>query len=96
MEHIAMNATALLPALAMAMASALVLAPAQVQAANADNPYGNVDHSNDRGNDTGDSKVEGLNKGQLNQNYSGPSEMRAPSQGSGVVLQPGAPQPAPR
>jgi hypothetical protein len=31
-------------------------------------PYTNVDHRN-RGNDTGDSQIEKLNQGQLDQNY---------------------------
>jgi hypothetical protein len=35
-------------------------------AANANNPYGNVDHRNDAGNDTGDSRVDALNQAQLN------------------------------
>ncbi len=34
-------------------------------AANARNPYGNVNHANDAGNDTGDSQVEALNQAQL-------------------------------
>ena len=56
-----------------------VLAPSGAYAANANNPYGNVDHRNDMGNDTGDSRVEGLNSAQLNQNYSGPVQLRAPA-----------------
>ncbi len=53
--------------------------PSPVLAANAGAPYSNVDHSNDAGNDTGDSKVDGLNAGQLNQNYTGPVQLRAPA-----------------
>lgn len=34
-------------------------------AANVNNPYGNVDHRNDAGNDTGDSQVDRLNEAQL-------------------------------
>ncbi len=49
------------------------------QAANADHPYSNVNPANDKGNDTGDSRVPDLNAGQLNQNYKGPLELRAPS-----------------
>jgi hypothetical protein len=60
----------LLPALALA--TGLMFAPTPGHAANADNPYGNVDHRNDAGNDTGDSKVDQLNAGQLNENYRGP------------------------
>ena len=48
-------------------------APASiVMAANADSPYSNIDRRNDKGNDTGDSKVDQLNAGQLNRNYTGP------------------------
>ena len=36
-------------------------------AANARNPYGNVNHANDAGNDTGDSQVPALNQAQLDQ-----------------------------
>ncbi|HEX4366013.1 MAG TPA: hypothetical protein VH023_04245 [Rhodopila sp.] len=56
-----------------------VLAPSGAHAADAANPYGNVDHSNDMGNDTGDSRVGGLNAQQLDQNYKGPYELRAPA-----------------
>ena len=38
------------------------------RAANADNPQGNVDRSNDAGNSTGNSQVDRLNAGQLDQN----------------------------
>ncbi len=59
----------LLPVLAAGFTVGLALAPASVQAANAKNPYANVDRRNDSGNDTGDSKVDALNAAQLNQNY---------------------------
>lgn len=49
--------------------SALALAPRPLFAANADAPYTNVDPRNDRGNDTGDSQVDGLNKSQTDRNY---------------------------
>lgn len=42
------------------------MAPAM--AANADQPHQNVDKRNDAGNDTGDSRVESLNRGQLDRN----------------------------
>ena len=85
-----MKPLALLPALALVAATALAVAPAPARAANADNPYGNVDHRNDAGNDTGDSKVDQLNAGQLNQNYHGP--LTYPN---GVtVVPPGQPVPA--
>ncbi len=48
-----MKPTLLLPALVLAVATGLAFAPATGHAANADNPYGNVDHRNDAGNDTG-------------------------------------------
>ncbi len=41
-------------------------------AANWHDPYGNVDHRVDAGNDTGDSQVDQLNAQQLNENYRGP------------------------
>jgi hypothetical protein len=62
-----------------ALAAVPVLAPAAAFAAHAGAPYTNVDHSNDMGNDTGDSRVEGLNSAQLNENYSGPAQLRAPA-----------------
>lgn len=49
--------------------SALALAHHPAFAANADAPYTNVDPRNDRGNDTGDSQVDGLNKSQTDRNY---------------------------
>jgi hypothetical protein len=67
-----------------------------VYAANADNPYGNVDHSNDKGNDTGDSRVDGLNSNQLNGNYRGPLELRPPNGPVTMVpVQPGMTAPPP-
>lgn len=53
-----------------------------VLAANANQPYQNVDHSNDAGNNTGDSKVDALNRGQLDQNQgvTNPSLGQAPAQ----------------
>ncbi len=64
--------------------------PLAARAANADNPYGNIDHSNDAGNNTGDSQVDGLNKSQLNRNYQGPLEVRPPN--GPVMLVPAQPQ----
>jgi hypothetical protein len=87
-----MNLIKLLPAVAFALAPALACAPSPAYAAHAGAPYTNVDHSNDMGNDTGDSKVEGLNAGQLNENYNGPLQLRTPSTDPG----PGVPTgPAP-
>lgn len=55
-----------------------------VFAANADQPHQNVDHSNDAGNSTGNSKVDALNRGQLDQNQgvTNPALGRAPAQGA--------------
>jgi hypothetical protein len=78
----------LLLALALVTAPALAASSSGALAANADAPYQNVDHSNDKGNDTGDSQVDGLNKGQLNENYTGPVQMRTPAAGAPVVMVP--------
>ncbi|HEY0181617.1 MAG TPA: hypothetical protein VGC09_02315 [Rhodopila sp.] len=76
--------------------AAITVGPSVAFAANAGDPYGNVDHRNDAGNDTGDSRVDGLNANQSNENYRGSVEPRAPS-GTQMVAptQPGmtAPQP---
>ncbi len=61
-----MKIVAFLPALALAVG--LGASPAQVWAANADHPDQNVDKRNDAGNDTGNSKVDRLNSGQLDEN----------------------------
>ncbi len=60
-----------LPA-AVAVAVAIALAPVGGHGANSRHPYRNVDRRNDAGNDTGDSQIERLNEGQLDQNYRGP------------------------
>ncbi len=59
-------------------------------AANARNPYGNVDHRWDAGNDTGDLQIDGLNAQQLNQNYQGPWYVGRPPP-PGVRPPPGPP-----
>ncbi len=51
----------------LAATLALLAAPACL-AANANNPYGNINPANDAGNDTGDSQVEALNQAQLDSN----------------------------
>ena len=84
----------LLRAFALVAAPAFALAPGAALAAHAGAPYTNVDHSNDMGNDTGDSRVEGLNAAQLNQNYQGPVQMRAPAMAPSTP--PTAPAYAPR
>jgi hypothetical protein len=74
----------LIPTFAVALVGALAFAVPHAQAANASNPYGNVDKRNDKGNDTGDSQVEMLNSQQLNQNYRGQNfgtPMQQPPQG---------------
>ncbi len=49
------------------LAAGLMLgAPAAAIAANANNPYANVDHRVDAGNNTGDTQVDVLNQAQLN------------------------------
>lgn len=53
----------------LAFGVGITLAPQPGVAANANAPYSNINPSNDRGNDTGDSQIEGLNASQLNQNY---------------------------
>ena len=52
---------------ALALAAAIPVRPAI--AAHAGAPYTNVDHSNDAGNNTGDSEIDKLNAQQLNSNY---------------------------
>ena len=51
------------------LAAGLAIVRQPALAAHAGAPYTNVDHRNDRGNDTGDLQIEGLNQGQLDQNY---------------------------
>jgi hypothetical protein len=72
-----------------------VLAPSGAYAAHAGAPYSNVDHRNDMGNDTGDSRVDGLNAGQLNENYKGPVEARPPAQTQMMVPSQQPPPPPP-
>jgi hypothetical protein len=79
--------------MALGFGATMALTPSAARAANADNPYGNVDRSNDAGNNTGDSRVDNLNANQLNQNYQGTVQPRAPS--GPVVVYPGPPGPPP-
>ena len=65
----AIKSTAVLLGTLLAIGSGLAATPRPALAAHAGTPYTNVDRSNDRGNNTGDSQVEGLNERQLNQNY---------------------------
>ena len=80
------------------LASAAVLALAafgapSAQAANARKPYANVDRSNDKGNDTGDSQVDRLNDMQLDRNYSGPRYPVGAPPPPFTPMQPGASAP---
>lgn len=61
------------------LALGLMSSPGTAHAANANDPYGNVDKRNDAGNNTGDGQVDKLNSGQLNENHRGPVVMRQPS-----------------
>ena len=64
---------------ALAVIAALAATPGLALAANARNPYGNIDPRVDAGNDTGDSQVDRLNQSQLNH---------------GPLLRPAYPRPA--
>ena len=85
-----MKTLTLLRALPFAAASVFALMPSAVLAAHAGDPYRNVDRSNDRGNDSGDARVEGLNNGQLNENYRGPLELRTPATNPPMAQTPAA------
>jgi hypothetical protein len=63
------KSTAALCGVVLAIESGFAFAQQPALAAHARAPYTNVDPRNDRGNDTGDSQVEGLNQRQLDQNY---------------------------
>ena len=65
----AMKSTAVLFGTCLVVGAGFAFAQHQALAAHAGAPYTNVDHSNDAGNNTGDSQVEDLNARQLNQNY---------------------------
>ena len=97
MRHSALSLTA-----AIALAAAVAAAPTGVRAANADHPYENIDKRNDAGNDTGDSQVETLNRGQLDENQrpaAGQPTFSGPTGPVVVLPQPGnqpPPQPANR
>ena len=64
----------------LTLALAIVAAPAM--AANADQPYQNIDKSNDAGNSTGNFQVDPLNRSQLDENQ------RTPPPGT-VTTEPG-------
>jgi hypothetical protein len=69
MSRFKMKSAAVLCGTLLTIGSILALAPRPAFAANSDAPYTNVDPRNDRGNDTGDSQVDGLNKSQTDRNY---------------------------
>ncbi len=75
----------------------LASAASPVLAANADQPYQNVEKKNDAGNDTGNSRVDTLNRGQLDQNQGvvAPALGAAPSPASSPAQAP-APASPPR
>jgi hypothetical protein len=88
----AIKSTVVLSATLLVLGSGLAFVPRPALAAHAGAPYTNVDHRNDRGNDTGDSQVDGLNQRQLNQNYWHDAQRQG-----GVPNPPYyTPQPAPR
>lgn len=64
-----MKITFMLAAFALVAVPALM--PSVAHAAHAGAPYKNVNKKTDKGNDTGDSKVDQLNAQQLNENYQG-------------------------
>jgi hypothetical protein len=66
---IVMKTTAVLCGMVLALGLGLASAAKPALAAHAGAPYTNVDPRNDRGNDTGDSQIDGLNQSQLDQNY---------------------------
>ncbi|MEJ1976575.1 MAG: hypothetical protein WDN49_11195 [Acetobacteraceae bacterium] len=74
---------------------ATMLTPAASYAANAGNPYGNVNHANDAGNDTGDSEVDQLNQAQLNSGGI-PAQSYAPGYVAPPAGSPGYGAPPPR
>lgn len=66
---------------ALMLAGLAAVATPSAEAANARNPYGNVDKRNDKGNDTGDAQVERLNAMQLDRARGGTGAM--PGQAAG-------------
>jgi hypothetical protein len=86
---------AYLTAFGVVVGTGCLLAPPAAQAANAGAPYTNIDRSNDRGNDTGDSRVDGLNSAQLGDNYRGPVEQRATAPNPSMTMAPQSGEPAP-
>ena len=82
-------------AFALVVGTGYLLAPVAAHAAHAGAPYTNVDHSNDLGNDTGDSRVDKLNGSQLNENYHGPLQLRAPAGSPSAAMAPQSGEPPP-
>ena len=67
----------------LALAAALSATPAM--AANADQPFQNIDKSNDAGNSTGNAQVDPLNRAQLD----GTSVTPGPGTASRTIVEPG-------
>ena len=76
---------------AIVIAAAWVAGSTACLAANANNPYGNVDHRNDAGNDTGDSRVDQLNAAQLDGSAPRPGWQRRPAGYPAYAQQPAYP-----
>jgi hypothetical protein len=95
MEASMTKTIAYVTAFAFVIGSGSMLAPAPAHAAHAGAPYSNVDHSNDMGNDTGDSQIDSLNSAQLNENYHGPLQLRAPANNPSVTMAPQSAEPPP-
>ena len=106
MKSIVVAAGALAAATGLALAAAPDLPVAATDAAastlllaaNADNPYSNVNHRNDGGNDTGDGKADRLNAGHLDRNFKGPYTYRGVGTDTGTATDstPAAPPPQAR
>ena len=84
-----MKTMALLAALALALGAGL--APSPGRAANADQPYSNVDHRNDAGNSTGNAQVDRLNSGQLDQSQPASQQNSGAAPAPAGMPQAGAP-----
>ena len=82
-------------AFALVMGIGFLLRPMPAMAAHAGAPYTNVDHSNDMGNNTGNSQVDSLNSAQLNQNYRGPVELHPVPANPSVPMAPQSAEPPP-
>ena len=82
-------------AFALVMGIGFLLTPMPAMAAHAGAPYTNVDHSNDMGNNTGNSQVDGLNSAQLDENYRGPVEWHPVPTNPSAAMAPQSGEPSP-